>query len=426
MRGIKRMPTLLLALGLGVFLAACGTTPGGSGSGGGGGDSGGGDTSTVSVQAPGATAAAYRVAGGDWQYPDDPTRFEIALASPSAVRSLGADTPYDVVIACPGEIGTFQVFSLTPGEVGELNTACETVGGEDVVFQVSYDASAVSGTAYVVLFHKGGLATGLGSSGTVTVDSGGVAGEQDLVLLAVGGSEEPLAARRETVTVKPGGSYKITLRADDAANLGQEGPFPPVSHDELAASNWWVFAVTPNGTGVLAGGKGSPLGSDYLTLAFASHYAFQASVSDDPANPTESLAHSLTQADPAPPSNFPEFPARLSPGVANWPTAFSGLPGGGDLLGLYFELTHANAGIRVWLSAGYLGESTDYTLPVPPVEAFEPMAPPSGQPVDYEVTAFHSPLSFAEFYAKLTSPLGFLSPGLDLRAAWKKGSYTAP
>ena len=419
MQGIKQ---LALAAGLGVLLAACGGPSAGPG-----GDNGGGDTSTVSVQAPGATAAAYRVAGGDWQYPDDPTRFEIALASPAAVRSLGADTPYDVVIACPGEIiRTFQVFSLTPGEVGELNTACETVGGEDVAFQVSYDASAVSGTAYVVLFHKGGPALGLGSSGTVTVDSGGVAGEQDLVLLAVGGSGEPLAARRETVTVEPGGSYTITLHADDAGNLGQEGPFPPVSHAELTASNWGVFAVTPNGTGVLAGGKGSPLGSDYLTLVFASHYAFQASVSDDPDDPTETLTHYLTQAGPAPPSNFPEFPPRLSPGVANWPTAFSGLPGGEDLLGLYFELTHANAGIRVWLSAGYLGESTAYSLPAPPVEAFEPMAPPSGQPVDYEVTAFHSPLSFAEFYAKLTSPLGFLSPDLDLRTAWKKGSYTAP
>ncbi len=420
MKGIRWLP---LALGLGLLLAACGS-PGPSP--GPGGDDGSG-TPTVSVQAPGATAAAYRVAGGDWQYPDNPTRFEIALASPATVRSLGADTPYDVVIACPGEmLGTFQIFSLTPGEVGELKTVCAAGGDEDVAFQVDYDATAVPETAYVVLFHKGGLARGLSPRGTVTVDSGGVAGEQDLVLLARDGSGEPLAARRETVTVEPDGRYSITLRADDAGNLGREGPFPPVSHDELAASNWLVFAITPNGTGVPAGGMGSPLGSDYLTLAFASHYAFWASVSDDPASPTESLTHYLTQEGPAPPSNFPDFPARISPGVASWPAAFSGLPGGGDLLGLRFELAHARAGIGVWLSAGYLGESTAYTLPVPPEAAFEPMAPLSGQPVDYQVTAFYAPLSFAELYAKLTSPLGFLSPGLDLRAAWKKGSYTAP
>jgi len=420
MQGIKR---LALAAGLGVLLAACGgpgPSPGPDG------DNGGGDTSTVSVQAPGATAAAYRALGstassgyaplaGGWQTPSDPTSF-----------SFNASGAYDVAIRC-GD--TVTIYSLTTGDLTALNAGCSpSLSGGSTSFTVDYDATGVTGAAVARLFHKAGASPRTGKSGSFSV-SDGLPGTQDLVVVVKDSSMNPIAAKMVTENVSDGGRYSLTLTNTDA--ISQSGTFPDFSSQVPSGwtGGWSVTAITKNGTVIPQVGIGTPAGGPYYELpGIAERYVFLGGA--DSSDDSESLLYAANRT--SAPASI-SLPDRITFSVSGVPPTFGALPTPAGLLGYQLRISW-NSGsnvVRVWISKGYLGSASSYAFPdLTALSGFSGTLPPSGTQVEALAEVAIANKTLREIL-DATSAYGvehlyYGVPDLEFKSASKKTTYTAP
>ncbi|WP_457638525.1 hypothetical protein [Oceanithermus sp.] len=375
----------------------------------------GGLPGNVSVVATGAYEATYRLAGGEWQLPDDPEQFNFV--------ALGG---YEVAVRCDDSV---SIWALTTADTGTLNVPCPT---NDTSFTVTYDATAVAGTSSVMLFYKGSTKLSSSASGTFLIDNG-VEGLQDLVLVAYDNSGSAIAAKMLTATVHDGDTFSITLAASDAGHLKSGGSVADFSGQVPAG---WGFAgamvgtVTPNGTTVMLEYLTSSGGS-YTSLDFADYDAVTASARDSVVTTTKTLMHLQTASSTAASFNvrLPEqFAATISHDAL--PT-FSGLSRSeADLLGYHLNLEWGSSptySLSALVSKSYLGSRTSYTMPdLTGVSGFEEMAPASGDAVTAAAEYIDSNRSWSDMAAAGLNGPPTNVKGLDLKIGGVRAQYTAP
>ncbi len=414
-----RKATWLLALALAFLLGACGggASPGGGNGGGGGGDggNGGGGEPTVTVTAAGAKAAAYRIGNGAWEAAADPTSFSFTVSGGG---------PYDVALRCNAR--DLSLYSLTTDELTDLDSPCDS-GANNIAFSVDYDVSGVQNAKAALLFHKGSVFEGeraIGTSGTFKVTHG-VAGEQDLVVLALDGNNPPnvLAAKMATFTVADKGSYTVpALSGGDSVG---SATFPDFSGEVPSGYKpaWTVFSITPKKTAPLSGfGENSGgTGSTYFTYPFADYLIYMAG-----AEKTDYSVFSFFASASGTPAIT--LPGPIDPAASGSPISVSGLVTASDLLGYVITASwngtyHLDASI----SKAYLGSDTSYTLPdLSSISGFENTKPATGDTVNVSIVAMRSNMSIAEFSELGKSRLTSMPAGRYLKIAQKETSYKAP
>ncbi|WP_456414865.1 hypothetical protein [Oceanithermus profundus] len=403
-----RKAAALLALGLGFLLAACS----GGGASGNGGNGGGGDV-TVTVTATGASAAAYRAGGGSWQAPSDPTSFTFTVTAGGA---------YDVVVRCGDNV---SVLSLTTDDLNALDASCSAAPPATISFDVSYDASGVTGAAVVEIVHK---ASGFGGqvsnnlTGTFSV-SDGVEGQQDLVILVYDSNFPPnlLAAKMYTVTATDGAAFDFTGDAITDSDAPTMANLPDFSAQVPAgwAGLWRVTAVTPNGTLVSPyGAIPTSSGGPYPELGFADRNVFMVAAE----NPPYGIGSFFVRASGAPTI---ALPAPIDPSVSGSPVSVANLTVGANLLAYTINVEWGTAVVvNVVISKAYLGSATGYSLPdLTALSGFADTLPAIGDTVNVTVTAVESNRTIAELANLGDTGMFFLPDGSDLMISEKTVSY---
>ena len=395
-------------LGLGLLaliavLASCGTSSSGSGS--------GGDV-TVTVTATGASAAAYHAGSAAWQAPSDPTTFSFTVSGGGA---------YEVAVRCGDDI---VLVALTTNELSALDLSCPTTPST-IAFDVSYDVSGVTGAAGAVLFYKGSGFSGIPKAGvTNTFNVGsGLAGTQDLVVIAVDNGGNLLAAKTATVTAAAGGTYSVPALTDADAVGGAAFPDFSALVPTGYTPGWMVLAITANDTTVPAGqgsDSGGP-GSTYYLYPFAARTLYVAFAE----NPPYSIGTIVAQASGTPTLTFP---STIDPSASGAPVSVSNLSAGANLLAYAISVNWGTpVGFSVTISKGFLGSSTAYTLPdLTALGGFSDAMPASGDTVNVTVTAFESNLSLADLIALDEDSIFFLPAGISLSISEKSINYVLP
>jgi len=378
--------------GIGIFLAGCGAfgpltsgpPPGG-----------------VRVEAPGAIAAYYD-AGSGWTPATNPAYF-----------TFSAGGAYRVLIECNNN--RLRVYALTATEVNDLYEPCPDATSP-IAFQVQYDVSGVTGAAGAVLVHRASdffpTDQASGTTGTIAV-SQGVAGVQDLVILAIDSNGNLLAARMiPGVNVQNGqayGPYSVT----NADAVGQSETFPDPStapgYPAGWAYGWAVHAVTPGGTIVLSD-TDTPGDMNYYTYPFAERYLFAAYVT----NTLDERLDYFENRDPGagPPSLA--FPARIN--AASYAGGqFTNLINDPALTSYVFTLESGVWEREEKVTKGYLGSATSYAL-----QALPPGYPTTWNARRAEYLSANKPLQAMLDTARQHGPRGvFLVDGLVLKRASK-------
>ena len=406
-----------LVLALGVVITACGGTSPTDDSA----NNNGGDeevTVTVATVAGTATAAAYRVGDGGWQEASDPANFSFVVDSGGS---------YDAAVLCDNK--DLFIFSLTTDDLSSLKVDCGA-SASSISFDVNYDVSAVTGASTVLLFHKGSRDSGeekaVGSNPTGTINVAyGVAGKQDLVLLALDNSNPPqiLAAGMRTVDAANNDRYSIpALNNGDSINTAS---FPDFAAELPGGYSpaWAVYALTPNGTLAMEGlGEDTGgAGHNYYALSFADRELFIVG-GEAPGHEVYSF---FSSSHGAPAITLPD---PIDPTVDGSPIKISGLSLTPDLLvydiGLFWGPTFTP---NVFVSKNYLGDNTSYTMPdLTALTGFANTQPTSGDNVTITISSIQSNLSPAEF-ADLGDEFFYaLSDGKYLKYSIRKLEYQVP
>jgi len=418
---VKRL-VWLFVLALGFFLAACGGAAptggnGNSGNGNNGNGGGGGDgdvTVTVSTITGTPTAAAYRVGGGAWQTASDPTNFSFIVTDGGS---------YDTAILCSNK--DLFLYSLTTNDISSLKVDCGAPIST-IAFGVKYDVSALNGVSTVQLFHKGSGESGekkaVGSSLTGSINvTNGIAGKQDLVLLALDSSNPPkvLAAGMRTVDVINNDEYFIPILGVGTATFPDFSAELPGGYSPV----WMVYAITPNKTRAIEGmGENTGgAGRDYYTYSFADHELFIAG--GETFGYEVYAVFSSSQGAPA-----ISLPAPINPAVGGSPIKISGLDQSPNLLvyniGLFWGPTFTP---NVLVSKNYLGDDTSYTMPdLTSLSGFANTQPTSGDNVTITISAIQSNLSPSEFASLGKNFFYALPAGKYLKYSTRKFDYLVP
>ena len=395
---IRRVASLLLFILTALVLTACPSPA---------------PVNNVSVTATGADAAAYRVAGGSWQVPDDVTSF-----------TFTATGAYEVAVRCGDDT---TVWSLTKADTETPDLSCPPAVPSPIAFNVAFDVSSVAGAVEAELYYGENSMASATTTGTFNVTNGS-AGEQDLVLVALDGSGTPIAADMLTVNVTAGGSYSITLAAGDTANVisGSIADFSAQVPGGWPPAGAMMLTVTPKGTGVMGGFLGSS-GGPFTSFAFSDHDLAYVMASDG--SGVQSLLHLATST--APGASFTaDLPAPFDATVSSdtFPTV-SGLSISDPELRLYaIDMRWTTKSLSAMVSAGFLAGATSYTLPdLTGLAGFAGVAPASGDAVTVDSSVFYASLTTSEMFDLLTqdSPFGFPG-GLSVRLAGDQDSFTAP
>ncbi len=344
MRGVKLVRTILLGIGA-LLLSACGALGTNSG--------GSPPPGQVRVDAPDADGAFYD-AGSGWVQASNPTGF-----------TFTASGAYKVALHCPGSgpgSGYF-VYALTTAEVTHLYHPCPN-SASTIMFTVNYDVSAISGATGAKLAHKASgffpADAGSGATGSITV-YGGISGPQDLVLLAVDGSNNVLAAKLWTANVQAGQTYNFpALTGSDA--ISQSGTFPNFSSIVPAgwSYGWSVHGVTPNNTVVLAG-TDTPGTWQYYEYPFADRYLYGAYATNT-VNETIFFFENRSASAGTPTVAFPQ---RVQFTFTRAQGQFTGLLNNTQLSLYTFKLSWGVDRTEL-VSKGYLGNATTYQLATMP------------------------------------------------------------
>jgi len=399
----------LVALTLSFIIAACG---GSAPSGGNGNNGNGSGDVTVTVTAEGAAASAYRIGNGAWQAAADPASFTFTVSGGGS---------YDVVAYCSGYL---NISSFTTDDSKTPDVSCVTTSDvEGASFDIKYDVSGVTGAVAARIFYKGVnfMGEGGGKTGTHQVDFG-IAGKQDLVVVALDGSRPPrvLAAKMVTVTVANGGTYKVPpLNDGDSVNTAS---FPSFSGQVPSGytPSWSVASATPNGTLVIAGleSNSGGRGSTYYLYPFTSRRlfgAFAEKASD------YSVSGIFSSASGVPAITLPE---PIDPAVDGSPVSISGLSVPSDLVGYDIMANWPGGYVFAFVSKSYLGNSTSYTLPdLAGLSGFGNTKPASGDTVEVTVKAVRSDLRLSELYGLGIDGPYDLPAGHYYKAASKKAQY---
>lgn len=386
----------ILVLGLGFLLAACGTS----------GSSSGSNDVTVTITATGASFAAYRAGSGSWQAPADPTSFSFTVTGGGA---------YDVAVRCGDNV---KVFSFTTDDLTSFDASCGATP-TIISFDVSYDASSVTGAASVELYYKGSLMPLIGNV-TDTISVTGEAGLQDLVLVVYDVNLNPLAARIFTVTAAGGDAFNFTVSDADAAAIAT-GTFPDFSAEVPAGytPGWDVTAVTPNGTLVFAGFGSAAGGGPFLDFSFADRNVFAAGGE----NPPYTVGGFFVRASGTPTIALPNA---IDPSASGSPVSVTNLTVSANLLVYSINVSWGTSPVEVnvTISKAYLGSGTGYTLPdLTALSGFGDTLPASGDTVYVSVTAVESNRTLAEVANMGDADVYFLPDGTDAKFATKDISY---
>ncbi|WP_457630381.1 hypothetical protein [Oceanithermus sp.] len=366
----------------------------------------------VTVSATGAEYSAYQVPGDAWRMADDPENFD-----------LWAFGPYQVAVKC-GD--TLHLYSLTAGEVTALQSPCEENGSTS--FSVSFDVSAVNGAASADIYYKNGLDSQGATSGTFNITNG-VSGQQDVVLVAENSSGDPIAARMVSLEISEGGSYNISLSAQDTGNLitGSLDAFSAQVPPGWASTLALIGSVTPNGTLVLSSGLSSGGGS-FTSYSFASHDLASITAREQLLSPTKSVSQVITSS--APGAGFTaQLPAPFDATISHEALPlFSGLGyTAGDLLGYHLEIDWGSYKLSAFVSSGYLENNTSYQLPdLTSYPAFSDFMPGSGDNVKASAEAVMSSLSLKELSALPLNRMPREKPGLSVRLAGDEEKFVVP
>ena len=424
-----RKTWVLLLLGLGLLLAACGGQTGGGGGGGGdggsgGGGDGGGGGNTVTVSAPGMRAALYRVGGGTWQAPADPTNF-----------SFTATGAYEVALVC-NEFGQIrlQLFGATVSELNRVVSGCGGTEPDQISFSLSVDPGPFpSDNAFAMIWGKGFQGNCypiLGWPCTMNADAPAeTAGTQDVVAFLVDMDLNLIAARKETLSIANGGNYTITFAAGDDSFT--TATLPDFTAPAGMAKYWIVSGATSGGTVFLASKLREVA---YYQLPFASVYAFQAFAVQESSEPYDELVYQETRAASDGPPPSVNLPSVLDVTVDGNPPQVGNLSLAADTLlfglNLDWSVDSTQYTIQAVLSRGFLGSATTYTVPYLTSHThFESTLPPSGTEVTARVYHLMANRTLSELLEGQTEPGLFPigTPGVVLKSASRYDmTYTAP
>jgi len=366
----------------------------------------------VTVKATGADAAAYRQGDEDWISADNPEDF-----------SFWALGPYEVAVRC-GD--TVNVLALTP-DIGNPMISCDT--GNRVGFSVSYNISAVNGAAKAALYYRAGVASGTGTSGTISA-SNAIPGLQDIVLVAEDSNGDPIAAKMITENVINGASYSMTMSSSDTGNILAGGRL-----DDFSASvpaGWTLngaltASVTPHGTTVLTKFMNSS-GGTYDSFTFADYDVVTLFAKQKATPPYLTLSRIVVGTDKALHFTAP-LPAVFNATMQHdYLPTFSGLSYAGEgLVGFHLQARWGGYVISALVSTDFLKGATSYEIPdLIDLDGFEDFMPNSGDTVTTAAEAICSNKSFAEMAGVPLNSKPTVLKGLDLRIAGDVEQYTAP
>jgi len=341
----------LLAL-LAIVLSACGLGPNPVPPGGGPGQ--------VEVVLPGATNIHYDDGSGSWQTAQG-TNFSFTPNNPGGA--------YRVAFQCTGGSTTvFNIYAATQAELPRIYDPCPSAA-TPVSFSVQYATSSLpAGTTAVRLAHKAGTfyhmdAVDSPPTGTIQVSTG-IAGTQDLVLLAEGSGGLLAYMYLPNVNVYSG----LSLTANNPWQpVTPSQTFPDPSTFPGYVSGWtygWsVHGVTPNHTIVLSD-TDTTGDMNYYPFPFATRYLFQAYATD---TTRERLAYFRNKIGATPPAAM-AFPGRLNAVSFNRAGGtFQNLPPSPPDTRMYEFAVSWWMGTQHYsrieqVSAGFLGTSGAYTL----------------------------------------------------------------
>ncbi|WP_456445743.1 hypothetical protein, partial [Oceanithermus sp.] len=328
---------------------------------------------------------------------------------------------YDVAVRCGDSA---NVYSLTTDDLTSLDASCAATP-TTIAFDVSYDASGVTGAASVGLYYKGAGFWGLTGNVTDTISvTDGVAGQQDLVLVVYDNNTPPnvLAAKMYTVTAANGDVFDFTGAGDtvtDADNVATT-TFPDFSAEVPAGyvAAWNVNAVTPNGTLVFAGFDPGAGGTPFVDFPFADRNVFAASAE----NPPYGLIGFFVRASGTPTIALPN---PIDPSASGSPVSVTNLNASANLLVYTISVNWGTpVEVNVTISKAYLGSATGYTLPdLSALSGFGDTLPQSGDTVTVTVSAVESNRTLAEVTNLGDSGVYFLPDGTDAQIATKTISY---
>lgn len=412
----------VFVLALGFIIAACGGTApsGGNGNNGnGGGGGGGGDvTVTVTTVTGTPTAAAYRVGDGDWQVASDPASFSFVV---------GDGGNYDVAMLCG--FGDLRILSFTADELATPKVYCG-LSSNIATFDVDYDASDITNASAVRLYHKNtdyeGTEETLNTSKIGTIkETDGLAGMQDLVMLAVDNNDPPqvLAAELISVDVANNGHYAMHKFKNDpieTANFPDFGAEVPNGYTPY----WVAVAVTPLGTLAYSGyGKNAGgAGNIYYIYSFATHKWFLVGASSQNSSIYTIYSSSLDTTPTISLSN------PINPTVSgSTPLKFDGLSTSPDLSIYHINIFHTSFASIIYVSKAYLENSSSYEMPeLTGVSGFENMSYPSGANLIIDISEYKTNINISTFIDILNTSFNQIAIGKYIKYSNKRIEYTMP
>jgi len=390
---------------LGLVLAGCGLGPNPAPGG-----------ATVSVVVPGASAIYYDDGSGTWQ------------AAPGTNFSFSPQgTAYRVAFQCTGGGTTvFNIYAATQAELPRIYDPCPSAA-TPVSFTVNYSPPA--GATAVRLAHKAGTfyhmdAVDSPPTGTIQVNAG-IAGTQDLVLLAEGSGGLLAYMYLPNVNVYNG----LSLTANNpwqSVTPSQTFPDPSTFPGYVSgwASGWSVHGVTPNHTIVLSD-TDTPGDVNYYPFPFATRYLFQAYATD---TTRERLAYFRNKIGAAPPAGM-AFPGRLN-AVSFDPAGgtFQNLPPSPPDTRMYeFAVSWGSYRRVERVSAGFLSGATSYPLQNPPsIPAWSAASGYQSSSGSWGVERLEANRTLAELMQGIEDhgPKGiFLVPDVEGKWAMKWGNF---
>ncbi|MGC8905777.1 hypothetical protein, partial [Thermus sp.] len=364
------------------------------------------------------TKVASQAGNGAWQ----------AVASPGSSVTINlpaGEGRYGVAFTCGNGI---RVVQLTKGEAASPTLTCEEANvPTPVTVSIGYDASALSGVS-VVLYSVS--TTGL-ASGNLQSNPSNVSvppGKGDLLLTAIG-TGQPIAMKAlYDQNFTSGATFNVTFSASDQmSGTGTINSYTVPAGGGEGGAQAAVFHVTPKGAlGVLGfsstGGASfsfplPPSGLQGQRVFFGSFLGLSN-------NLTVFQAFSGT-------SYTPQLPPLFSP-TADTSGAlpkFSGLSvSGSSFLGYGFHANWSGGALDATVSAGWIGNTTSYTMPDLSGAGFANAKPAQGTQVTYSADAVYGNKPLNTFLG-LGANFGKLLAvsGIDARvASTKPNTYIAP